>query len=61
LADRKKYDFLILDFVIGGHSNIEYHNLKKSGDVKTKVGTLTQIFMGRVSLLEKDLDEKQRN
>ncbi|MDR3062832.1 MAG: DEAD/DEAH box helicase family protein [Methanobrevibacter sp.] len=60
LAGRKKDDFLILDFVIGGHSNIEFHNLKKGNNEKTEPSTLTKIFNNRVILLEKDLNQSQR-
>ncbi len=62
LSNRKKKDFLILDFVIGGHSNIEFHNLKKqNGEGKTQLSILTKTFNNRVSLLERNLDKKQKN
>ncbi|MDR1819711.1 MAG: DEAD/DEAH box helicase family protein [Methanobrevibacter sp.] len=61
LPNRKKNDFLILDFVIGGHSNIEFHNLKRGGEGKIQLSTITKTFNNRVSLLERDLNQKQKD
>ena len=55
-----KNDFYIMDFMFGSFSNIHYHGLdpamkKASGqDVKTRV------FLDRVDLLKKDLDDKEK-
>jgi glycosylphosphatidylinositol transamidase (GPIT) subunit GPI8 len=35
--DRKKDNFLIMDFVIGGHSNIEFHSLESSQKLKENI------------------------
>ncbi|MDR0911828.1 MAG: DEAD/DEAH box helicase family protein [Methanobrevibacter sp.] len=61
LAEGKKDDFLILDFVIGGHSNILFHELKRSKEGEMKDSVLTKIFKNRISLLNEDLDDNQRN
>lgn len=60
LPDKNKSDFLILDFTIGGHSNVEYHKLKKSKESKAGTDVLTKIFLNRVDLLKKPLDKKQK-
>lgn len=61
LPENKKNDFLIFDFMIGGHSNIEYHELERSKGSIVPNDVLTTIFNNRVALLEKDLTpiEKQ--
>ncbi len=58
LPDNVKNDFLILDFKIGGHSNIEYHKFKVSQDTKN-VDVMTRIFINRVKLLNKQLSKEQ--
>lgn len=60
LPNREKNDFLILDFTIGGHSNVKYHHLKEAKEVKVGVDALTRIFLNRVDLLRKKLDPKQK-
>lgn len=60
LPNREKRDFLILDFNIGGHSNIKFHNLKLSKETKAGTDVLTKIFINRVDLLRKKMDDKQR-
>jgi len=60
LPNREKNDFLILDFNIGGHSNVKYHHLKKAKEAKIGVNALTRIFLNRVELLKKNLDVKQK-
>jgi len=60
LPNREKFDFLILDFAIGKHSNIKYHNLKEHKDTKAGTDVLTKIFLNRVDLLKKGLDPKQK-
>ena len=60
LPNREKNDFLILDFTIGGHSNIRYHKLKESKERKAGTDVLTKIFLNRVDLLKKRLDPKQK-
>jgi len=60
LPNREKNDFLILDFTIGGHSNIKFHHLKESKERKVGTDTITRIFLNRVELLKKKLDPKQK-
>ena len=60
LPNREKNDFIILDFTIGRHSNIEYHRLKETKERKAGIDTLTRIFLNRVELLKKKLDPKQK-
>ena len=60
LPEGQKSDFLILDFALGGHSNIKYHNLKESKESKAGTDVLTRIFLNRVDLLKKPLAEKQK-
>ncbi len=60
LSNREKNDFLILDFTIGGHSNVKYHNLKEAKEAKIGTDVLTRIFLNRVELLKKKLDPKQK-
>ena len=60
LPDREKKDFLILDFTIGGHSNVRYHRLRKAKETKVGVDAFTRIFLNRVELLKKKLDTKQK-
>lgn len=60
LPNREKTNFLILDFTIGGHSNIKYHNLKESKERKAGTDVLTKIFLNRVNLLKKPLDHNQK-
>ncbi|MEK6816488.1 MAG: DEAD/DEAH box helicase family protein, partial [Nanoarchaeota archaeon] len=61
LPNREKNDFLILDFTIGGHSNVKEHNLKEAKEAKVGIDALTRIFLNRVELLNKRLDPKQRS
>ncbi|MBU1976550.1 MAG: DEAD/DEAH box helicase family protein, partial [Nanoarchaeota archaeon] len=61
LPNREKEDFLILDFTIGGHSNIKYHHLKEAKERKAGTDALTRIFLNRVDLLKKNLNPKQKN
>lgn len=55
-----KEDFYIMDFKFGDFSNVFYHelnpNLKKSSGQDAK----TSIFLERVDLLDKNLDEKEK-
>ncbi len=60
LPNREKDDFLILDFTIGGHSNVRYHHLKEAKEAKAGTDALTRIFLNRVELLKKKLDPKQK-
>ncbi len=60
LPNREKKDFLILDFTIGGHSNVKYHHLKESKEAKTGTDVLTKIFLNRVDLLKKRLNPEQK-
>jgi len=60
LQNREKNDFLIFDFEIGGHSNIQYHEFTAA---KERIGArdvMTRIFENRVNLLKKPLDEHQK-
>ena len=60
LPNMEKKDFLIMDFTIGGHSNIKYHNLKASKEKKAGTDVLTKIFLNRVGLLKKKLEKDQK-
>ena len=60
LPGREKNDFLILDFAIGGHSNVRYHHLNEAKETKQETDALTRIFLGRVSLLKKSMSAEQR-
>ena len=60
LPNREKNDFLILDFTIGGHSNVKYHNLREAKEAKVGTDVLTKIFLNKVELLKKRLDSKQK-
>jgi type I restriction enzyme R subunit len=60
LPNREKNDFLILDFTIGGHSNVRYHHIKEAKEAKVGTDALTKIFLNRVELLKKNLDPKQK-
>ncbi len=60
LPNNDKTDFLIFDFTIGGHSNIKYHHLKEAKESKAGTDTLTKIFLNRVELLKKKLNDKQK-
>ncbi len=55
-----KEDFLILDFKFGDHSNVEYHHLREAKERKAGTDALTRIFLNRVELLKKKLDDKQK-
>jgi type I restriction enzyme R subunit len=61
LPEREKKDFLILDFKIGGHSNVLYHKFSESKERKASKDVITRIFENRVKLLQKALDENQKN
>lgn len=60
LPNMEKKDFRILDFTIGSHSNIKYHNLKASKERKAGTDVLTKIFLNRVGLLKKKLEKDQK-
>jgi type I restriction enzyme R subunit len=60
LPNNDKKDFLIFDFKIGGHSNIEYHELDKGTERASGEDVITKIFRNRIELLEKEMDEKQK-
>lgn len=60
LPNMEKKDFMILDFAIGSHSNIKYHNLKASKERKAGTDVLTKIFLNRVGLLKKKLEKDQK-
>lgn len=60
LPNQQKNNFLILDFTIGGHSNVRYHKLKESVEKKAGADVLTKIFLNRVELLKKNLDPNQK-
>lgn len=61
LPNMEKNDFLILDFTIGNHSNIKYHDIKESKEAKASTDALTRIFLNRVELLKKKMDAKQKS
>jgi len=60
LPNREKNDFLILDFTIGGHSNIKKHNLEEAKESKASIDASTRIFLNRVDLLKKKLNTAQQ-
>jgi len=60
LPDKGKKDFKIFDFTIGGHSNVKYHKIKFSRERDLQKGVVTRIFENRVRLLERSLDDKQK-
>lgn len=59
LPNRHKKDFLIFDFRIGGHSNVEYHELHQNSLGETPISKITAIFNNRVDLLEKNLSPNE--
>ncbi|HKZ93676.1 MAG TPA: DEAD/DEAH box helicase family protein [Candidatus Bathyarchaeia archaeon] len=60
LPNREKNDFLILDFKIGGHSNVYYHQFEETKEKSAAKDVITRIFENRVKLLQKSLDEDQK-
>jgi type I restriction enzyme R subunit len=60
LPNREKIDFLILDFKIGGHSNVYYHQFTEAKEKSATKDVITRIFENRVKLLQKSLDEDQK-
>jgi len=60
LPNNEKKDFRILDFTIGGHSNVEFHKLKQVKERKAGDNVQTKIFLNRVDLLKKNLGSKQK-
>ena len=60
LPNREKNDFLILDFKIGGHSNVYYHQFTETKEKSATKDVITRIFENRVKLLQKSLDEEQK-
>lgn len=60
LPNNKKDDFKIFDFVIGGHSNIEFHELERGKGTGVPNDVLTNIFNNRVALLEENLSPTER-
>lgn len=60
LPENKKDDFLIFDFMVGGHSNIEYHEPGRGKGSVIPNDVLTTIFTNRVALLEKDLNPNEK-
>ena len=60
LPNREKFEFLILDFNIGRHSNIKFHSLHEAKERKAGTDVQTRIFVNRVDLLKKKLSPDQR-
>ena len=60
LQEKGKNDILILDFKIGGHSNVKYHDIKVGAERGPGTDVITRIFENRIELLDKPLDEKQK-
>ncbi len=60
LSNREKHDFLIFDFEVGGHSNIHYHELSVSKETLPTKDTVSRIFENRVKLLQKSLNDTQK-
>lgn len=59
LPSRSKNDFLILDFKIGGHSNIKFHEFNQSTE-SVSMDVMMRIFHNRVQLLNRHLDASQK-
>lgn len=55
-----KEDFLVLDFKIGGHSNIHYHEFNESKDKDVGKDVMTRIFLSRVDLLDQNLSKEEK-
>ncbi|MFH1432575.1 MAG: DEAD/DEAH box helicase family protein [archaeon] len=60
LPNSEKNDFLIMDFKIGEHSNIKYHNLKVAKESKAGTDSMTISFINKVELLKKKLNPTQK-
>ena len=60
LSNREKNDFLILDFIIGGFSNVIFHKLKKSKEKEPSKNLIIETFKNRVALLKLNLDDEQK-
>jgi len=60
LCKRTKNDFLVLDYKIGGHSNILFHQFEVSKERQPQKDVITKIFENRVGLLKKNLTEEQK-
>lgn len=60
LPNRGKNDFLIMDFNIGGFSNLHFHHINRAVDKEPQKSTLTKIFENRIQLLKKPLTNEQR-
>jgi type I restriction enzyme R subunit len=60
LPNGDKKDFLIMDFKIGDHSNLKYHNFEIAKERSKQKSILSRIFENRVKLLEKTLDKEQK-
>ena len=61
LPNHFKKDFLIIDFVVGGHSNIYFHELNRSASKDLPISVITSIFNNRVNLLEKNMTSSEEN
>ena len=59
LPNQMKNDFLIMDFIIGGHSNIDYHELQSGHNQEPTTSTVESIFENRITLLERELTPDQ--
>lgn len=59
LPEREKNDFLLLDFKIGGHSNLEAHKIPISKEAR-RMDVMTRIFVNRVKLLNRDMGKKEK-
>ena len=60
LPEWEKNDFMILDFTIGGHSNVKFHEFKVTNERNPQKDVITRIFENRIELLKKSLDENQK-
>ena len=56
---REKKDFLILDFAIGGHSNVDYHHLKRSSKDGPE-NMMKVMFENRIKLLNEKLSNEEK-
>ncbi len=56
----EKKDFRVLDFKIGGHSNVHYHEFNEAKDNNVTKDVMTRIFLSRVELLNQNLTDAEK-
>ncbi|MBT4823821.1 DEAD/DEAH box helicase family protein [Candidatus Woesearchaeota archaeon] len=60
LPNKEKNDFKLLDFAIGGWSNVKEHKIGENKEKEASQPPAVLIFANRVKLLESGLDENQK-